>query len=405
MKVITIILCLIAYGFARKGPNFTSLRAAAMGNAFVALVDDREAIYYNPAGLNLINRLGNYEKRPDLGYYVNNWLDMRLNTRVILPDMLGVGLDIYDFNNNHKETISKLGGEDQIEALSKDSSFYNDVTFIDRLALPIGVGFSGELAFHNFGGAIWGQAAASPLLDVGVVVPGFGVEYIEANVSAQMAFAANLFDPNLSLGLGGRVVKSERTGSYEVGLDNYETFTDTLDKKLEEVIDNLEHFSTVMDLGMLYQIKRDVRLGAALQNVYFNKLLGQSVTPELTVGLAYSPRRWQNNSNFGRKLNFALDFEDLLNDDREYKFFSKVNFGFEIEQVLVTIPYLAFGEYFRFAKTRFGVGFKGGYWTLGAGLELLSVFHFEFATWSEERGYYTGQNPERTYVGNVGIGF
>jgi hypothetical protein len=405
MKALMILLCLIAFGFARKGPNFTSLRAAAMGNAFVALVDDREAIYYNPAGLNLINRLGNYEKRPDLGYYVNNWLDMRLNTRVILPDMLGVGLDAYRFKNNHEETIDKLGGVDQIEALSKDSSLYNDVTFIDRLALPFGVGFSGELAFHNFGGAIWGEASASPLLDVGVVVPGFGVEYVEANLSGQMAFAANLFDPNLSLGLGGRLVKSEKTRSYEVGLDNYETLTDTLDKKLEEIRNDIENFSTVMDFGVLYQIKRDVRLGAALQNVYFNKLLGQSVTPELTVGVAYSPRRWQNNSNFGRKLNFALDFEDLLNDDREYKFFSKVNFGFEIEQVLVTVPYLAFGEYFRFAKTRFGAGFKGGYWTLGAGLELLSVLHFEFATWSEERGYYTGQNPERTYVGNVGIGF
>lgn len=405
MRILIVLLCLTAFAFARKGPNFTSLRAAAMGNAFVAVVDDREAIYYNPAGLNLINRLGNYEKRPDLGYYVNNWLDMRLNTRVMLPDMLGVGLDIYRFNNNHEETIGELGGGNEIEALSADSSFYNDVTFIDRLALPLGVGFSGELAFHNFGGAIWAEAVASPLLDVGVVVPGFGVEYIEVNATAQMGFAANLFDPNLSLGLGGRLVKSERTASYELGLDNYDTFTDTLDKELDGVMDNLENFSTVMDLGVLYQIKRDVRLGAALQNVYFNELLGESVTPELTVGVAFSPRRWQNNSNFARKLNFALDFEDLLNNDREYKFFSKVNFGFEIEQVLATIPYLAFGEYFRFAKTRLGAGFKGGYWTLGAGLELLSVFHFEFATWAEEKGYYTGQNPERTYVGNLGIGF
>ena len=50
-----------------------------MGGAHVAVVDDKEAIHYNYAGLSQINRLGNYEKRPEQGYYPRNWIgDMRL---------------------------------------------------------------------------------------------------------------------------------------------------------------------------------------------------------------------------------------------------------------------------------------------------------------------------------------
>ena len=71
--------CLVGFSFAAKAPTHHSLRAEGMGNAHVAVVDDKEAIYYNYAGLTQINRLGNYKLRPETGYYPRNFGDMRLN--------------------------------------------------------------------------------------------------------------------------------------------------------------------------------------------------------------------------------------------------------------------------------------------------------------------------------------
>ena len=66
--------------FAAKAPTHHSLRGESMGNAHVAVVDDKEAVYYNYAGLSQINRLGNYKLRPEQGYYPRNVFgDMRLN--------------------------------------------------------------------------------------------------------------------------------------------------------------------------------------------------------------------------------------------------------------------------------------------------------------------------------------
>ena len=80
-KILLFLICVLAVAsFAAKAPTHRSIRAEAMGNAHVALVDDKEAIYFNYAGLSQINRLGNYELRPEQGYYPRNFIgDMRLN--------------------------------------------------------------------------------------------------------------------------------------------------------------------------------------------------------------------------------------------------------------------------------------------------------------------------------------
>ena len=81
MKFSTRLLVLFcaASCLAAQGPKHKSLRAYAMGNAHVAIVDDKEALYYNYAGLNQMNKLGNYEKHPEVGYYPHNSFDMRIN--------------------------------------------------------------------------------------------------------------------------------------------------------------------------------------------------------------------------------------------------------------------------------------------------------------------------------------
>ena len=54
---------------------------------------------------------------------------------------------------------------------------------------------------------------------------------------------------------------------------------------------------------------------------------------------------------------------------------------------------------------RLSGGFKGGYPAAGFAIEALRFITVEFATWAEELGYYTGQDEERIYMGQLSIGF
>lgn len=59
----------------------------------------------------------------------------------------------------------------------------------------------------------------------------------------------------------------------------------------------------------------------------------------------------------------------------------------------------------RFLALRLSGGFKGGYPAAGFAIEALRFITVEFATWAEELGYYTGQDEERIYMGQLSIGF
>lgn len=405
-----IVLFSISPLLARKGPQHKSIRALGMGNAFVAVAEDRDAIYYNPAGLNLMGKLGDYKENPELGYYPDNWLDMRLSvvTSLILPDMWGIGVDAFTFYDNHKKTFGKFE-DDVVQALSEDRDFYKDAIFIDGLALSVGVRpMHGEIAFHNFGAALWSEAHAYPVLEMGIITPSVVLERVDAVAVGQLAFAFGL-PADISVGFGYRMVETAHLGRHEInivdGLDPdplIEQLSDELDSLIEEVSGlNMDH---ALDFGLMWQMSREVRLGAAVQNVFIGDYEGESVTPHVTIGAAFSPRKLQRNTAFARKVNFAADFEDLLNNERNYKFFSHLNLGVEVEQVFLAYPSLKTGSNARALLGRLAAGFKGGYWTLGIGGEILRVVHIDAVTWAEEAGYYTGQRPERYYMVEIGFG-
>ena len=173
-----------------------------------------------------------------------------------------------------------------------------------------------------------------------------------------------------------------------------------------DVADDLFEFSSMsfaIDLGMLYQVAREVRLGLSVRDIYFKELAGDKITPNITAGINYSPRFFNKNTGFGRKFNIAFDYADAINGQNNYKFFSHINFGMEVEQTLLAWP--GYNNAIRFLALRLSGGFKGGYPAAGFGLEVLRFVSVEFATWAEELGYYTGQDEERIYMGQLSIGF
>jgi hypothetical protein len=387
--------CTGAAAWGRSGPLHRTLRPLAMGNAFVAVADDKESMHYNPAGLNLMGRLGNKELRPELARYPMDKFDMHM-------DFFGTALPVDDALNLLKFYQDHQGSFSDMEKLKTDSSLVTDLSKFDRRPVQLGVLHGGELAMHNFGMAYWADAEFAPYADVGVILPQAGVDFIQLDIVGQIAAATSYFDDRLSVGLGYRMAKRERMGNFQVALTDLandqgrsnveQAIQDSIDEKLKDFSD-FGSIGHAVDAGVLWQQTPNIRYGAAIQNLgmFLNHEL---VTPKFTMGVAYSPMRLESNGRWKRKVNFACDLEDLLNNDRNYKPLNKVNFGAEWEQTL--IPWVL--------KGRLALGVKGGYPTAGLGGDLFTVFHYEFATWAEEAGYYTGQLEDRYYVMNFGIG-
>lgn len=395
LAVAAAVACLAAQGLARSGPEHRTLRPLAMGNAFVAVADDKDAMHYNVAGLNLMGRLGSKSLRPAMERYPLDRFDMHMDfLGTALP--VAEALDLLKFYNSHQNSFT-----DQ-NALQEDSTLVQDLSQFDRRPVKIAVLHGGELAFHNFGMAYWADAQLAPYADVGVLLPQAGIDFIQIDVVGQIAGATAYFDDRLSVGLGYRMAKRERMGNFQVALtDLYskesrktvqEAIQDSVDEKIQHLAD-LGSIGHALDAGLIWQQSPNLRFGLAAQNVGM-VLNHDPITPKLTAGLAFSPMRLQGNGRWKRKINFAMDFEDVLNNERNYKPVNKVNMGAEWEQTL--IPWVL--------KGRLALGMKGGYPTAGLGGTLMTVFHYEFATWAEEGGYYTGQIEDRYYVMKFGVG-
>lgn len=388
------LLGLASAAFAASGPQHRSLRPLAMGNAFVAIVDDKEAIYYNPAGLNLINRLGNRAQRPNLAEYPRNRMDARVN-------VLGVGAPLqyapsfYRFYDKHGEAFGDL------DAAQNDSTLGNDLAENDGRPITLAFANSIEFAMNNYGGALWTDASLAPYVKRGLLAADPGVERIQVDAVLQLAAAHSFMSERLAIGGGYRLANRQVVERYEVSASRMSTkegqdevFDEMQDSAFSK-LDNLADPTTYghgLDLGVLWQQTPWLRFGGALQN--FGMILdGEMVTPELTVGAAVSIPKLSTSGMFARKVNVAVDLEDILNDERNYKPLSKVNFGAEVEQ---------YG--WGFISLRLAGGFKGGYWSAGTGLSLFSAVHIDAVSYAEEKGYFTGQTEDRMYALQIGVG-
>lgn len=415
MKRILILftLSLASFAFALRAPTHHSLRAEAMGNAHVAVVDDKEAIYFNYAGLTQINKLGNYDKFPETGYYPRNYADMRLNLGGAGPfetyfHTYNVAKDLQRIYQGASDAAAANGLKAStvlMDSLSSHPELMHQVNSYDHKSLAMKLKFDAEMAFHGIGGAVWVDANVAPYLDAGIVLPNMAIDtfYVDGVVQGGISYG---FTDNLSVGIGAKAVKRHKVEMLSVDILNYDTMQDTLEDRYHDATDNIFDFNSIsvgIDLGVLYQLTREVRVGTSLRDIYFKELAGDKITPNWTVGANYSPRFFNKNTGYGHKFNIAMDFADIVNSTNNYKPLSHINFGFEVEQNLIAWPGYYYGA--RALALRLSGGFKGGYPAGGIALEVLQFFTLEFATWAEELGYYTGQDEQRIYMVELSLGF
>ncbi len=432
-KLTFILLCSFMLANAASGPEYRSLRVHGMGGAFVAVVDNKDALYYNPAGLNLMNRLGNFEKNPDMGYMPRKRYEFRLFS---ISTSLPANVTTNALRVCGAPTVGKMvkkvvfldfaylrdvdwcpaivdifpDDTDQLsDSLIAHQELAKKLASFDRLPLEVGVQISYlEFAMHNFGFSVWTNTSAlAPYIDVGAGIPGFGYEPVQADMVAQTALAFSPVD-NWSVGIGLKMVKRYREPYFEFWPDfsklkldstSYQEQLDTLEERwrnfTEDSLFNFSNRNFALDFGVLYQITREIRLGTSLRNVFFSELAGESITPNWSIGAMASPMILQSNSWWGRKVNFAIDYVDILDGTVGDMFLAHLNFGAEIEQVVLPI----------LLKVYLGGGFEGGYYAWNTGFSIADVVNMRFGSYAEERGVRTGQKEQRFWTGEVSVGF
>jgi hypothetical protein len=292
-----------------------------------------------------------------------------------------------------------------MDSLSSHPELIHKVNNYDHKYLSMKLKMDAELAFHGIGAALWVDGGVAPYLDGGIVLPSMVVDtcYVDAVAQGGIAYG---FTDKFSAGIGVKAAKRQKVEVMTIDILNYDALQDTLTDRYHDATDHILDFNSVsmgIDLGVLYQLTREVRVGTSVRDIYFKELAGDKIDPNWTVGIDYSPRFFNKNTGFGRKFNIAMDYTDITNGTNNYKPLSHINFGVEVEQNLLAWP--GYNYAIRALALRLSGGFKGGYPAAGVGLEVLQFFNLEFATWAEELGYYTGQDEERIYMVQMSIGF
>ena len=235
MKNILLPFCLagvVGLSFAAKAPTHHSLRAESMGNAHVAVVDDKEAIYYNYAGLSQINRLGNYKLRPEQGYYPRNFGDMRLNLGGAGP------FETYFSTYNDVKKLQALyqraydtavlyglsSTSVLMDSLSSHPEYLHMIHSYDHKHLDMRIKMDAELAFHGFGGAIWVDGSIAPYMDGGIILPYLAIDtfYVDGMVQGGFAYG---FTDKLSAGIGAKAAKRHKVEVITIDIHRSTTST------------------------------------------------------------------------------------------------------------------------------------------------------------------------------------
>jgi hypothetical protein len=361
---------LIAAGAAWcvRGPQYLSGRALGMGDAFVALSDDYSGIYYNPAGLARLNTP----------------LDAGLSLKFDAGDLFGIAGDALNIAGAHTNSFSSL------DSMAADNTLVDDIMLFDRR--QIGLGTAPEMHFAARStdpdfplgiGAAWFLGSQGRfMLDKGIYVPSASAR-VRTDFVAKIAGAIQPY-PGLSIGLSPTVA-TYNTFEQSISIQEYATAADTLQARLNSEKEKIYRpgFGFGLTAGALYDIvPTELRVGAVMYNLFLS-MDHDRVPVTYSVGLAYLPAVLRKQGML-KYMNFAIDIQDVMADKA---FLGKVNMGAEMNLTLAQLR----------------GGFKGGYPTFGLVANLFIV-QFEFTSWAEEAGLYTGQLEDRHYLMGIRLG-
>ena len=327
---------------------YKGARAQAMGNAFIGLADDEEALFINPAGLAGITR-------PSLNYVVAD---------------LSVASDFLATYKQGAEAFKKIDGDSLNVIMGKNLTAEAQIT--PTLVMPhIGVGVlvDGQVGLHA-------ENQALPRIKLGYqTTSGLQVGYGTAiGKKASKRFG------ELRVGVAGKMVW--RRG----GIRKVPTLTLlTINKDVLGGIIGNYGAGYGLDLGTQYVIKPANRFTFSTGFVYTDigdTSFGEGPDPiKGNLGLGFAGQY-----DLGAiKVAATYDYKHML-DRTDFR--KKNHFGLEVDLPLVSAY----------------AGFNQVYFTYGGSVDvwLLRVTALSYA---EEQGSFVFQNPERRWVLRLALKF
>jgi hypothetical protein len=319
--------------------GWTNLRALGMGNAYTAVVDDADALFYNPGALAHLRQV--------------KWtiLDFRLGLNGI--DSIQDAQAAMDGANSMAEALNALYGKQIWLGAGAKSA----------IAMP----YFALAAFANTETSFSMHNPPNPVIDVGLF---FDYGYI-------MGGAIPIVPQVLGVGMALRRVN--RTGSsMPIGAATLAT----LDGDALQAEFRRRGVAYGLDIGTKLVLPGAVNpsLSLVYRDIGFTAFTHDEgagaparIEPELVVGGSLLID--------SGLMSITPSFDYRFADRKNVQIGKKLNFGLEFD-----LPLLALRA-----------GLHQGYMTAGVGLEL-GIMKFDVATWGVELGEFPGQKEDRRYM-------
>lgn len=341
-------------GLSKDYENWThfGLRPLGMGNAYVAVADDYNALFYNPAGLARIKEWD--------GEFLNPWTDMSTNLGTLMKDA--------------QDKLKSGEVSDSLDLIEANTG----------KSYHVGLGLTPHLIFKNFGFGMGIEMGASMVFHKNIAADfDAGLRFV-----MPFSFAMNFLDDKLSL--GASVKFRARAGvDRQFTMEDIESFqtkgSDTNDKKIDDYV--LAGFGQGADVGLLFTPTKTMEptIGVSVTDLgatsYETKDIGGEALgnppPQLaSVNVGFSLKPVQKD-----KL-YVLTSMDMHSINQPYSFSKKWNLGTEV----------GYGSIIKVQA-----GLYQGYLTAGFQFDV-GLINLRAITYAEELGAQAGFKEDRRYA-------
>ncbi len=340
-----------------------SPRVAGMGGAFVAVADDENALYYNPAGLKHVQK----------------------STFTFFDPIVKLGKDYSKLQN----------AIDDIDKATTDAAKIDAANKYIPLNVPAGLSLSPYYLSPTFSGAIFGSGnvraeivdKTEPKVRADGYVDVTGIVAYPYALNEKLTLGASLSVTNRGRYAckAGSVGCKNVSGAVEIGVTGL--------KPGEEVQDKIEQVKATgigIDAGALYTLNEKVTLGAAIYNLFSTKFdydtFSNNIPGTVTLGMKYDPSAMMASMSFLKDTKVAMDIDRFFNGGSLWK---KIHIGVEskVSDMLDV-----------------RLGLNGGWATFGLGVKL-GILNLDYAYFQEERGGYAGQLEDTSHIIGLALKF